>query len=66
MPLPIDEIERPRSLAQLFAATVQLDVRQLELLDRRTHRGFDGFRPPLLTPRVLERVRQLALELHDA
>ena len=59
---PIDQIQRARLLAERLAAAMQLDVRLLELLHRgghlRLHRGGAAVR----LPRVLQRVRRLALQ----
>ena len=62
----IDQIDRARLLTERFAAPVQLDVRLLELLDRRPDRGLDGVGATKRAARVLVRLRELALERHDA
>src|SRR5687767_6318706 len=54
----IDEVQRARALAQLLAATVQLDVRLLELLDGAADRGLDSIEPFLCATRVLDGMRQ--------
>ena len=48
----LDQIERARLLPERLAAAVQLDVRLLELLDRRAHLLLDRFRAPLRPPRI--------------
>ena len=62
----VDQIERARLLAERLAAAMQLDVRLLELLDRRAHLRLHGVGAAVRLPRVLQRVRGLALERDEA